>query len=115
MMASSVDAAVHRRDATANTDARNSSMATLVRAKLRFLVPMTAVYLLGYVGLTILAGFAKQVLALKVAGSFNLGFLLIAGNYILSWSLALIYVCIANYIFDPAVQRIIAEAPEAGQ
>jgi len=76
---------------------------------------MTVVYLLGYVGLTILAGFAKQVLALKVAGSFNLGFLLIAGNYILSWSLALIYVCIANYIFDPAVQRIIAEAPEAGQ
>ncbi len=114
-MVSSVDAAVGERIATASTGARSSFVATLVGAKLRFLVPMTVIYLFGYIGLTVLAGFAKQVLALKVAGSFNLGFLLIACNYILSWSLALIYVRIANYIFDPAVQRIVAEAPEAGQ
>ena len=42
---------------------------------------------------------------LKVAGSLNVGFVLIALNYVISWVLALVYVRVANANFDPMVER----------
>jgi uncharacterized membrane protein (DUF485 family) len=38
----------------------------------------------GYIGLSVLAGFGRGVLGIKVLGSINLGFVLIAGNYVMS-------------------------------
>jgi uncharacterized membrane protein (DUF485 family) len=41
------------------------SIATLVNAKIRFFTPMIIIYMVGYIGLTALAGFAKGIMALK--------------------------------------------------
>jgi len=84
----------------ARSDAAHAAIRALIVEKLRYLVPMTIIFVIGYIGLTVLAGFAKGVTGLKVAGGFNLGFLLIACNYVLSWVLAIIYVRIANRVFD---------------
>jgi uncharacterized membrane protein (DUF485 family) len=89
-------------------------IADLISAKARFLVPMIVIYMVGYVGLTVLAGFAKGFLAQKVAGALNLGYLLIAANYVLSLVLALVYVRVANTTFDPMVARAIGVASVKG-
>ena len=92
----------------AHPDAAQAAVRSLVAAKLRFLVPMTIIFMVGYIGLTVIAGFAKGLMSVKVVGSLNLGFTLIAFNYVLSWVLALVYERIANKIFDPLASRAAA-------
>ncbi len=75
---------------TQSLNAARTSIRTLVAVKLKFLVPMTIIFVVGYIGLTILAGFGKQWAGIKVLGSINLGFALIAFNYVLSWVLAIV-------------------------
>jgi uncharacterized membrane protein (DUF485 family) len=91
-------------------EAAQAAVRSLIAAKLRFLVPMTTIFMVGYIGLTVVAGFAKSVMAIKIVGSLNLGFALIALNYVLSWTLALIYERIANKIFDPLASRAAASS-----
>ena len=62
------------------TEASHAAVKKLVAEKLRFLVPMTVIFMVGYIGLTVLAAFAKPLLAMKVVGSVNLGFVLIGVN-----------------------------------
>lgn len=80
----------------------------LVSKKLRFVIILSAVYLIGFVGTTVLAGFARPLMASKAIGPLNVGFVLIAANYVLSWVLALIYVHVANNTFDPMVAKVVA-------
>src|SRR5260370_33602294 len=93
---------------TSTLTADDASLRTLVAAKARFLAPMIVIYMVGYIGVTALAGFAKGFMALKVLGSLNVGFVLIALNYGLSWALALVYVRVATTVFDPMVRQAIA-------
>ena len=72
-------------------EAAHASVKQLIGEKLKYLVPMTVIFIVGYIGLTILAGFAKDLMGTKVIGSVNLGFVLIAFNYLLSWVLAIVY------------------------
>jgi uncharacterized membrane protein (DUF485 family) len=96
------------------TEAAHASIRALVAEKLKYLVPMTIIFMVGYIGLTVLAGFAKGIMGIKVSGAFNVGFLLIALNYLLSWVLAIIYVRVANRIFDPLSARAAAEISSTG-
>ena len=92
------------------SEAAHALVRQLVAEKLKVLVPMTAVFMVSYIGLTALAGFAKSFAGMKVVGSLNLGFLLIAANYLLSWALALIYGRVAATRFDPLAQKAAAAA-----
>jgi uncharacterized membrane protein (DUF485 family) len=86
-------------------EAAHASVKKLIAEKLKYLVPMTIIFMVGYIGLTVLAGFAKDLMAIKVIGSVNLGFVLIALNYVLSWVLAIIYGRVASEVFDPLAAR----------
>jgi uncharacterized membrane protein (DUF485 family) len=88
-------------------EAAHTSVKALIAEKLKYLVPMTIIFMVGYIGLTVLAGFSKGLLGIKVIGSVNLGFVLIALNYILSWVLAIIYGRIAASKFDPLASRAV--------
>jgi uncharacterized membrane protein (DUF485 family) len=81
----------------------------LVAEKLKYLVPMTILFLVGYIGLTAAAGFAKDLIGIRVAGSVNLGFVLIALNYLLSWAIAVAYGRIAADKFDPLAAKAAME------
>ncbi len=100
-----------RGEATIGADlpamAGTPSIATLINAKIRFFTPMIIIYMVGYIGLTALAGFAKGFMALKVIGALNVGFFLIACTYVLSLVIALAYVRIANATLDPMVQKVV--------
>src|SRR5882724_12219135 len=86
-------------------EAAHASVKELIAEKLKYLVPMTIIFMVGYIGLTVLAGFAKDLIGIKVIGSVNLGFVLIALNYVLSWVLAIVYGRIASDVFDPLATR----------
>ena len=57
-----------------------TQVTALVATKLLCIVPMIAVYVTAYLGLSILCGFAKPILGTKVLGPINLGCVLIALN-----------------------------------
>src|SRR3974390_1171220 len=82
-----------------------ASVETLIATKLRLLVPMTIIFMVGYIGLTVLAGFAKGLMGVKVIGPVNLGFVLIGLNYVISWVLAIVYERIANGRLDALASR----------
>ena len=98
----------------ASLEAAHATVRQLVAEKLKYLVPMTIIFMVGYIGLTILAGFARELLGTKVIGSLNLGFTLIAFNYLLSWVLAIVYGRIAADKFDPLAARAALEISEPG-
>ena len=93
----------------ASLEAAHASVRQLIAEKLKYLIPMTIIFMVGYIGLTILAGFAKDLLGTRIIGSLNLGFVLIALNYVLSWVLAIVYGRIANNVFDPLAATAAAE------
>lgn len=91
-------------------EAAHASVRALIGEKLKYLVPMTVIFVTGYVGLTALAGFAKGLVGTKIVGSVNLGFVLIGFNYLLSWLLAIFYGRIARSKFDPLAARAAFDA-----
>jgi uncharacterized membrane protein (DUF485 family) len=96
-------------------EAAHALVRSLIAEKLRYLVPMTIIFMVGYVGLTALAGFARDLMGSKVVGSLNLGFVLIAFNYLLSWALAIVYGRVAADKFDPLAAKAVMEILEAGK
>jgi uncharacterized membrane protein (DUF485 family) len=90
-------------------EAAHALVKQLIAEKLKYLVPMTVIFMVSYIGLTVLAGFAKDLMGTKVIGSFNLGFTLIAFNYLLSWLLAVAYGRIAASKFDPLAAKAAME------
>ena len=95
-------------------EAAHASVKQLIAEKLKYLVPMTVIFMVGYIGLTILAGFAKDLMGTRVIGSVNLGFVLIALNYVLSWVLAIVYGRIAAGKFDRLATRAALEIAGRG-
>jgi uncharacterized membrane protein (DUF485 family) len=89
--------------------AAHALVRALIGEKLKYLVPMTIVFMTGYIGLTALAGFAKGLVGMKVVGSVNLGYVLIALNYLLSFLLAILYGVIARSRFDQLAARAASE------
>ena len=87
---------------------------TLIDAKQRSIVPMIVIYVVGYLGLSILAGFGRGILGTKVLGAVNLGFVLIAGNYVMSWVLAVVYARVSANRHDPLVKVVVDKARASG-
>jgi uncharacterized membrane protein (DUF485 family) len=83
---------------------------TLIDTRRRSIVPMIVIYVVGYMGLSVLAGFGRGILGIKVLGPVNLGFALIAGNYVVSWALALIYARVSANSHDPLVKVVVEKA-----
>jgi uncharacterized membrane protein (DUF485 family) len=95
-------------------EAAHASIRALIAEKLKYLVPMTIIFMVGYIGLTVLAAFGKSIMGIKVTGAFNVGYLLIALNYVLSWVLAIVYVRIANNVFDPLAAKAAVDITGTG-
>lgn len=77
-------------------------------------MPMVVIYASGYIGLSILAGFGRDIIGMKIYGPFNLGFALIAGNYLMSWLIAIAYAWIAAKSHDPLVEIVVETTKKRG-
>ena len=85
----------------------SAEFSALIDAKRRSIVPMIVIYVVGYLGLSILAGFGRNLLGIKIIGAVNFGFVLIAGNYLMSWLLAIVYARISGNRHDPMIKLVI--------
>ncbi len=94
---------------------RSPEFHMLIDAKRRSIVPMVMIYVVGYMGLSVLAGFGHGILGMKVLGPVNLGFVLIAGNYIMSWALAIIYARVSANSHDPLVKVVVDKVRASGR
>jgi uncharacterized membrane protein (DUF485 family) len=101
------------RNRTSLEDA-HASVKELIAEKVQYLVPMTIIFIVCYIGLTVFAGFAKDLMGMKMIGSVNLGFMLIGLNYLLSWILAIVYGHVAAGKFDPLAARVAMEITGRG-
>ena len=86
----------------------------LIDAKRRSILPMIVIYVVGYLGLAVLAGFGRGILGTKVLGAVNLGFVLIAGNYVMSWVLAVVYARVSANRHDPLVKVVVDKVQASG-
>lgn len=82
----------------------------LIASKRRLLLPMVLLYLGAFAAVCLLAGYARPWFAQPGAGGYNRGTLLIAGIYLMSWALALVYVWFADHRFDPQAEAAVAAA-----
>ena len=94
-------------------EAAHGLVRQLIAEKLKYLVPMTILFMASYIGLTVLAGFARDLVGTRMIGSVNLGFFLIALNYLLSWILAIAYGYVAAGKFDVLAASAATQASRA--
>jgi len=94
---------------------RNPRFQHLLRFKSKRIRPAVLIYFLTYVALSCLAGFAPNLMAVKLIGSFSAGYAFILLTYATAWAVAFWYVRVADAEFDPlkqfAIKSIEMEGP----
>jgi uncharacterized membrane protein (DUF485 family) len=78
----------------------------LLRAKARFIVPATIVFIVYYFALPLLVGYAPELMAKKVIGVVNVAYLFALSQFFVAWLLALLYVRAAQR-FDAMASAVI--------
>jgi uncharacterized membrane protein (DUF485 family) len=101
----------HQADATSrywNDAVSSDAFAALTATKVRCIAPLLLLSFGFIIGMTLLAGYAKDFMAQKVFGAFNVGYLMILLTYLLCWLLSVIYVRTANRVFEVQSAEAIA-------
>jgi uncharacterized membrane protein (DUF485 family) len=75
-------------DKIANSD----DFRELVKAKLKFIAPATIFFVVYYVTLPILVGYAPEFMAKKVIGVVNIAYLFALSQFLMAWIVAALYV-----------------------
>jgi uncharacterized membrane protein (DUF485 family) len=75
----------------------------------KFVFPMTAVFLVWYIGYVLLATYAVDFMAAPVLGSINVGIILGLGQFVSTFAITWAYVHFANRNLDPRAAAIRAE------
>ncbi len=98
--------------------ATSTGFAALRRRFLRFVVPMTATYLLWYLLFVLLAMYAPGFMAIKVVGHLTVGLVMGGLQFLSTFALAVWYVRYAGATLDPAAaavrEEVRAGLPEEG-
>jgi uncharacterized membrane protein (DUF485 family) len=86
----------------------------MVRAKLRFVVPATAFFVVYYFALPVLVGYAPGLMSKRV-GVVNIAYLFALSQFFMAWIIAALYVRAAAR-FDKMEHQVIEKAigPGAG-
>lgn len=80
----------------------------LRRAKLTFIWPVTLLFIVFYLLLPLLAGYAKPLMSKYVVGFMTFGYAYGIVYYVIAWGLAFLYVIVARR-FDRAAEKIARE------
>lgn len=105
----------HERTATEEMDgadwdrvAAMDEFVSLVKAKISFIVPATVFFLVYYLLLPLLAGFAKDFMDTKVIGDVNVAYLFALSQFFMVWILAAIYLRKAA-VFDTMAAQVLSK------
>lgn len=86
----------------------------LVDARKKFIVSMLIIFVVGFVGLSLLLSFARPMMGVKIVGPLNLGFVLIIGNYVMGWIIAVVYARVSGRDHDPLIKIVVDNAKMSG-
>lgn len=90
------------------------SFRELLALKRQIITPMLVIYLVYFLGVMLLAGYARPLMSIKVLGPLNLGYALIIGTYLMCWALAVLYALAAGRLFDRKAAQAVAEFEAQG-
>ena len=79
---------------------------SMLKAKLRFIVPATLFFVVYYFALPVLVGYAPGLMARKVFGVVNIAYLFALSQFFMAWIIAALYLRAASR-FDEMEQDII--------
>ncbi|MDY0323864.1 MAG: DUF485 domain-containing protein [Candidatus Carbobacillus sp.] len=85
--------------------ARSQEFRALRRAKLTFIWPVSLLFIVFYLLLPLLAGYAKPLMSQYVVGFITFGYAYGLIYYLIAWGLAFLYVIVARR-FDRAAEKI---------
>ncbi|MBW0093832.1 DUF485 domain-containing protein [Pseudonocardia sp. KRD-184] len=78
-----------------------------LRSRLRrFVFPMSAAFLVWYLAYVLLASYARDFMAIKVAGNINVGLVIGLLQFVTTFVITTVYVRYANKHLDPAAERL---------
>jgi len=72
----------------------------------RFVFPMSALFLVWYLVYVLLASYAPEFMAVKVAGNVNVGLVIGLLQFVSTFVITTVYVRFAGRTIDPAAERI---------
>ncbi len=87
--------------------AADAEFKKLVRAKLRFILPATAFFVVYYFALPILVGWAPGWMEIKVFGALNVAYLFALSQFFMTWGIAALYLRAAAR-FDRLEEEVLA-------
>jgi len=88
----------------------NDPFSALLATKARCVGPLLGFSFVFIIATTLMAGYAKDFMGIKVLGSFNLGYLLVLLTYVVCWVVSVLYVRTANRSFDKQASACIESA-----
>jgi uncharacterized membrane protein (DUF485 family) len=80
----------------------------------RFIFPITALFLIWYLGYVLLGAYAHDFMGTKVVGEINVGLLLGLGQFVSTFLITGLYVRFANRELDPRTAALRAELEGSG-
>jgi uncharacterized membrane protein (DUF485 family) len=83
----------------------------MLKAKLRFIVPATLIFVVYYFALPVLVGYAPGLMARRVFGVVNIAYLFALSQFFMAWIIAALYLRAASR-FDKMERDIIEKARE---
>ncbi|MFR9730947.1 DUF485 domain-containing protein [Saccharopolyspora sp. MS10] len=94
--------------------AASAEFHALRRRVITFVFPMTALFLLWYLGYVLLAAYRADLMAQPVLGEINVGLLLGVGQFASTMLITTAYVHFAERSVDPRVEALRAEVDSPG-
>jgi uncharacterized membrane protein (DUF485 family) len=82
---------------------------SMVRAKLRFIIPAVAFFVVYYFALPVLVGYAPGLMSKRVIGVVNIAYLFALSQFFMAWIIAALYLRAAAR-FDKMEHRVIEKA-----
>jgi uncharacterized membrane protein (DUF485 family) len=93
--------------------AAGEAFKSLVKTKIRFIVPATIFFIIYFFALPVLVGYAPDLMKREVIGSINVAYLFALSQFFMAWVLALLYVRAASR-HDRMAREIVEDLEEDG-
>jgi uncharacterized membrane protein (DUF485 family) len=91
----------------------SSEFQTLIRAKVRVILPAIVFFILYYFALPVLVGYAPALMERKVIGTVNLAYLFALSQFFVAWIIAALYLGWAAK-FDEMARKIVSKHSTRG-
>src|SRR3984893_13260520 len=82
---------------------------SMVKAKLRFIIPAVIFFIVYYFALPVLVGYAPDLMSKKVLGVVNIAYVFALSQFFMAWIIAALYLRAASR-FDEMEHRVIQKA-----